>query len=152
MNYSIGEMARLIGVAPSTLRYYDKQGLLPFVERSEGGIRIFKESDCEWLRLIECLKRTGMQLKDIRSFVVMAMEGDSTIDSRLEMIVNQREAVQRQIEDLQQTLSVLDYKKWYYETAKKYGSTDIPATAADSELPQQLRAARELLRGETAKP
>lgn len=152
MNYSIGEMAKLIGVAPSALRYYDKQGLLPFVERSEGGIRIFKESDYEWLRLIECLKRTGMQLKDIRRFVAMAMEGDTTIDSRLEMIVKQREAVQQQIADLQQTLSVLDYKKWYYETAKKHGSTDIPATAEDSELPQQLRAARELLRGETAKP
>ncbi len=152
MNYSIGEMAKLIGVAPSTLRYYDKQGLLPFVERSEGGIRIFKESDYEWLRLIECLKRTGMPLKDIRSFVSMAMEGDSTVGARLEMIVRQREAVQRQIEDLQKTLSVLDYKKWYYETAKKYGSTAVPAATADNELPQLLRAARELLRGETAKP
>ena len=78
MLYTVGEMAKLMGVAPSTLRYYDKEGLLPFVERSEGGIRVFKESDYEWLKVIECLKKTGMQLKDIRSFILMAMEGDST--------------------------------------------------------------------------
>ena len=52
MLYTVGEMAKRIGVAPSTLRYYDKEGLLPFVERSEGGIRVFKETDYEWLQLI----------------------------------------------------------------------------------------------------
>lgn len=60
MFYTVGEMAKHLGVAPSTLRYYDKEGLLPFVERSSGGIRMFKDADFEWLQVIECLKKTGM--------------------------------------------------------------------------------------------
>lgn len=88
MVYTIGEMAKLLNIAPSTLRFYDKSGLLPFVERSGGGVRIFKDSDYEWLKIIECLKKTGMPLKDIKAFVLMAMDGDSTIEQRLELIKN----------------------------------------------------------------
>lgn len=147
MIYTVGEMAKLMGVPASTLRYYDKEGLLPFVERSEGGIRVFKESDYEWLKVIECLKKTGMQLKDIRSFILMAMEGDSTIDERLELIIKQREAVKKQIADLQETLATLDFKKWYYETAKANGTTDVPRNMAIEELPEEFQAIRKKLRG-----
>lgn len=147
MIYTVGEMAKRIGVAPSTLRYYDKEGLLPFVERSKGGIRVFKESDYEWLQVIECLKKTGMQLKDIRAFIWMAMEGDSTIDERLQLIVKQREAVERQIADLQETLATLDFKKWYYETAKAHGTTDVPRDIPLEELPEAFREIRRKLRG-----
>ncbi|MBQ8177129.1 MAG: MerR family transcriptional regulator [Oscillospiraceae bacterium] len=148
MLYTVGEMAKLMGVPASTLRYYDKEGLLPFVERSEGGIRVFKESDYEWLKVIECLKKTGMQLKDIRSFILMAMEGDSTIDERLELIIKQREAVEKQITDLQGTLATLDFKKWYYETAKAHGTTDVPRNMTVEELPEEFREVRKKLRGE----
>lgn len=63
MPYTIGEVAKKMNVAPSTLRYYDKEGLLPFVERSSGGIRMFKESDFEWLSIIECLKKADIPEK-----------------------------------------------------------------------------------------
>ena len=66
MAYTVGEMAKILHVAPSTLRYYDKEGLLPFVERSSGGIRLFKDSDFEWLSMIECMKQTGMRIKEIK--------------------------------------------------------------------------------------
>ena len=72
MAYTIGEMAKRLGVPASTLRYYDKEGLLPFVERSAGGIRVFRESDFEWLRIIECLKKTGMSIKNIREYIELA--------------------------------------------------------------------------------
>lgn len=75
-------MAKKMGVAPSTLRYYDKEGLLPFVERSGGGIRMFKDEDIEWLSIIECLKKTGMSIKEIKRFIDWCIEGDSTIDKR----------------------------------------------------------------------
>ena len=84
MFYTIGEMARKLNVAPSTLRYYDKEGLLPFVERSSGGIRMFKDEDMEWLRLLGCLKKAGMPLKEIRSFLDWSRQGDATISQRLE--------------------------------------------------------------------
>ena len=94
MIYTVGEMAKRLGVAPSTLRFYDKEGLLPFVDRSESGIRLFKDADFEWLRIIECLKKTGMPLKDIKDFIVMAMAGDDTIEDRLVLIQKQRESVE----------------------------------------------------------
>lgn len=90
MIYTVGETAKRLGVAPSTLRYYDKMGLLPFAERTENGVRIFKESDFEWLKVIGCLKSTGMCLKDIKSFVEMSMQGDSTVEPRLELIKMQK--------------------------------------------------------------
>ena len=73
MTYTISETAKLLNVAPSTIRYYDKEGLLPFVERSNGGIRIFTEENFQWLYIIECLKKTGLSIKDIKRFIDMAM-------------------------------------------------------------------------------
>lgn len=89
MVYTVGEMAKLLGVAASTLRYYDKEGLLPFVERSSGGIRMFRESDIEWLQVIGCMKKAGMSIKDIRQYIEMALQGDDTIDLRLAMFQRQ---------------------------------------------------------------
>lgn len=147
MLYTVGEMAKRLGIPASTLRYYDKEGLLPFVERASGGMRMFRDSDYEWLQIIECLKKTGMQLKDIRTFINMAIVGDSTIDARLTLIEKQRSAVLAQIAELQQTLETLDFKCWYYETAKAAGTTDVPRSMSPDELPQRFRAVRERLRG-----
>lgn len=148
MLYTVGEMAKRLGVSASTLRYYDKEGLLPFVERSSGGMRMFKESDYEWLKIIECLKKTGMPLKDIRGFILMAIAGDETIEARLELIIKQQEAVRKQIEELRETLSTLDFKRWYYETAKSAGTTDVPRGMALEDIPERFRETRKALRGE----
>ena len=97
MVYTVGEMAKRMGVAASTLRYYDKEGLLPFVERSPGGIRLFRETDVEWLNVIGCLKSAGMSISDIREYIRLAMQGDGTIDQRLALFKRQREALIRQM-------------------------------------------------------
>ncbi|MGM9663181.1 MAG: MerR family transcriptional regulator [Oscillospiraceae bacterium] len=148
MFYTVGEMAKRLGISASALRYYDQEGLLPFVERSGGGIRMFKDSDYEWLKVIECLKKTGMPLKDIRDFIHMAMQGDNTIDERLALIIRRQEAVRRQMEELRQTLETLDFKRWYYETAKEAGTTAVPKEMAEEELPERFREVRRRLRGE----
>lgn len=151
MVYTVGEMARLLDVPASTLRYYDKEGLLPFVVRSSGGIRMFQESDVEWLRVIACLKNAGMSIKDIRTYIELAMQGDSTIDARLALFQKQREALLEQMAQLQQTLATLDYKCWFYETAKAAGSTDAPKQMPLEEIPPRFRSARQHLQeiGET---
>ena len=146
MVYTVGEMAKLLGVPASTLRYYDKEGLLPFVERSPGGIRMFQEKDYEWLQIIECLKKTGMPLKDIRTYIDMAMRGDETIEQRLKMIKKQRQAVRAQMAELQKTLDTLDFKCWYYETAKQAGTTAVPRNMPLEKIPEQYRGARITLR------
>ena len=79
MAYTVGEMAKRLGVPASTLRYYDKEGLLPQVERSPGGIRVFQESDYEWLRMIGCMKKAGMSIRDIRHYIQLSAQGDDTI-------------------------------------------------------------------------
>ena len=129
-----------MGMAPSTLRYYDKEGLLPFVERSTGGARVFKDTDLEWLVLIECLKKTGMPIREIREFVTWYQEGDATIPQRLELIRAQRQAVQEQMEQLQQTLETLEYKQWYYETALAAGTCAIHQNLTEADVPEGCRA------------
>ena len=147
MAYTVGEMAKRLGVPASTLRYYDKEGLLPFVGRSAGGIRVFEEKDYEWLRLIECLKKTGMSLKDIREYIELTMQGDETIDLRLEMFHKQRTLLQARMQELQQTMDTLEYKCWFYETAAEKGTTEGISALPDEALPEHLRAVRQRLRG-----
>ena len=139
MFYTIGEMARKLNVAPSTLRYYDKEGLLPFVERSSGGIRMFKDEDMEWLRLLGCLKKAGMPLKEIRSLMDWSRQGDATISQRLELIEKQRQSVLDQQKQLEDTLLMLDYKRWYYQTAQEAGTCGIHDTLSPEQIPEQFR-------------
>ena len=140
MFYTIGEMAQKLNVAPSTLRYYDKEGLLPFVERSSGGIRMFKDEDMEWLRLLGCLKKAGMPLKEIRSFMELSRQGDATIDQRLDLVEKQRGSVLDQMKQLEDTLLMLDYKRWYYQTAQAAGTCAVHDTLSPERVPEQFRA------------
>ena len=139
MPYTIGQMAEKLGVAPSTLRYYDKEGLLPFVERTAGGIRIFSDGDLETLKIINCLKDTGMQIKDIRNFMAMVVEGDSTIDDRLELFRKRKEQVEKQMEELQKTLDIIQYKCWYYDTACEEGTEKNLRHDFESRMPDPIR-------------
>ncbi len=146
MVYTIGEMAKLLGVAPSTLRYYDKEGLLPFMERSGGGMRVFTDKDYEILKIIHCLKASGMQIKDIREFIRLVSLGDESIDARLELFRKRRLEVEKQMAELRETLDVVNFKCWYYETAQKAGTTAVPDGMTDDELPEDMRQIRARLR------
>lgn len=146
MLYTVGEMSKMLEIPTSTLRYYDKEGLLPFVERSKSGIRMFKEADYEWLQVINCLKKAGMSLKDIKNYIYMAMEGDKTIDERLSLFQKQKKAIEDQISELQETLNIVNFKCWYYEKAKEAGTTSVPHNMPVDEIPQEYRSAREKLR------
>ena len=117
MTYTISQTAEKIGITPHTLRYYDREGLLPFLERSDSGIRQFKDTDLERLSLIECLKHTGMPIKDIKTFIDWCIEGDSTLEQRLQMFQERKEETERQIAALQRTLDTIHYKCSYYEAA-----------------------------------
>lgn len=82
-----------LDVPASTLRFYDKEGLLPFVERSPGGIRMFQDTDLKWLQIIGCMKKAGMSIRDIRQDIEQAQQGDDTIELRLAMFRRQREVL-----------------------------------------------------------
>lgn len=142
MIYTVSEAAKILNVAPSTIRYYDKEGLLPFVERTDGGIRVFKEKDFDCLFIIDCLKKSGLSIKDIKSYINMVFKGDETIDERLALFQKQREKVIKQIDELNQTLAILDYKCWYYKKAKEAGTTDVPQNMPIEEIPEHLCKAK----------
>lgn len=125
MTYTIGQAAQRCGLTPHTLRYYDKEGLLPYVERSPSGKRLFKESDFEWLNTINCLKNTGMSLKAIKDFINLSTDGDTTLDARLDIIRRHKKVVERQMEELNRHMKTIDYKLWYYETAVQAGTSAI---------------------------
>lgn len=126
--YTIKEVAELMNLPASTIRYYDKQGLLPFVERSDSGYRLFSEQDLGLLNMIECLKSTGMPIKEIRQFTLWLQQGDASLQQRYEMFLERRKAVQEQLEQLKKTMEIIDYKCWYYETALAAGTEAIHRT------------------------
>lgn len=143
MPYSIGEVAQRTGIAASTLRYYDKEGLLPAVERTAGGIRVFNDSDLEQLKVIECLKKTGMSIKDIKRFIDWCQVGDEACTHRQAMFHERRDAVRAQMDELRRTLDTIEYKCWYYDTAVAAGDAGAPGRVPLEELPDGIRAARE---------
>lgn len=138
MAYSIGAAAQAIGIPASTIRYYDKEGLLPSLSRNEGGLRVFEQSDMDSLFMIECLKKSGMPIKDICQFMKWCSEGDSTLQQRLDMFRERRAAVEDQIAALQRTLDVIDYKCWFYETAVEAGTDSAPKGMTLDEMPREI--------------
>lgn len=82
-----------LDVSASTLRFYDKEGLPPFVERLPGGIRMFQDTDLEWLQITCCMKKAGMSIRDIRQYIEQAQRGDDTIALRLVILHRQREVL-----------------------------------------------------------
>lgn len=139
MLYTIGDISEKTGLPAPTLRYYDKEGLLPFVNRGNGGIRKFQETDLEWLRLIECLKASGLQIKDIKRYIDLFIQGDSTLEERRRMFYTQKENVEREIKLLQDTLDLLTYKCWFYDTAIELGSTDAVKNLQEDQIPSKIK-------------
>ncbi len=123
--YTIGEAAKVLNLTAYTLRYYDKEGLMPFVERTAGGTRFFKESDLDALRIIECLKMTGMPIKEIKTFIEWCSDGDATLRQRFDMFQERKAAVEAQMQELLQTMKVIEHKCDYYRIALDAGTEAI---------------------------
>ena len=122
--YTTAKAAEKIGISAHTLRFYDKEGLLPNVGRDEHGNRRFTDNDLQWLSLLQCLKNTGMSLKDIKRFAECTTIGDDTIDERLALFESQTENVKCQIAELKRYLNLLEYKLAFYQKAKALGSVE----------------------------
>ena len=144
--YSIGQVAEMFGLPISTLRYYDKQGLFPNMERVSG-IRKFSEAEIEALRVIECLKKAGMEIKDIQQFMDWCVEGPDTYPQRKAMFEAQRMHMEAELEQMNRTLDMLKFKCWYYEQAIKDGSEDRLKALIPDRLPEEIRKAYENAHG-----
>lgn len=117
MKYTIAQAARKMKLTTYALRYYDREGLLPNVERNRFGNRVFADEDMEMLSLICCLKNTGMPLREIKRFVTWQNEGDHTLHARDSLLLEHKANVLAQIENLKNYLQVIDRKLEYYQDA-----------------------------------
>ena len=138
--FTIGQVSEMFDLPVSTLRYYDKEGLFPELNRTSG-IRQFTEKEIETLRVIECLKKTGLQIKDIKLFISWCMEGSSTYLKRKELFENQKKQVEKEINELNQTLDMLNFKCWYYSEVIKDGNEDRVKSMIPDKLPNGIKSA-----------
>ncbi len=136
--YTIGQVSKMLNLPISTLRYYDKEGLFPNLER-ESGMRKFTDNEIEALRVIECLKKSGLEIKDIKQFMDWCKEGPSTYKDRLELILKQREKIEKEIQQLNKTLDMLQYKTWYYTEAIKDGNEKRVRELTPNSLPLEIK-------------
>ena len=107
--YTIGQVSAMFGLPVSTLRYYDKEGFFPNLKR-KGNIRYFSDNELEALRIIECLKKSGLEIKDIKQFFIWVSEGSASYEKRKELFEARKSAVETEIQELQKTLSLLKFK------------------------------------------
>ena len=138
--YTIGQVSEMSGLPISTLRYYDKQGLFPEMERVSG-IRKFSDKEMEALRVIECLKKSGLEIKDIKQFMQWCVEGASTYPQRKELFEQQKKTVEAEIAHMNRVLDMLKFKCWYYEQAMQDGCEDRVKELIPDHLPDGIRRA-----------
>lgn len=137
--YSIGQVAKKTGLSAYTLRYYEKEKLLPFVKKNASGIRRYTEEDINWLSMIECLKATGMPIKEIRAYIKWYNEGDGTLEKRLALFRHRRAVVLKEQEALRKILGKVEFKIRLYEEAVKAGSLEaVSNTKTINELRAKL--------------
>lgn len=136
--YTIGEVSERFGLPASTLRYYDQQGLFPGMERVSG-IRMFGERELETLRLIECLKKSGLEIRDIKQFMDWCVEGPATYPQRKALFEKQRATVEAEIEHMNQVLDMIRFKCWYYDQAIQDGSEDRVHQLLPDGLPEDIQ-------------
>ena len=137
--YSIGQVSEMFHLPVSTLRYYDREGLFPGMAR-QSGKRQFSEREIEALRVIECLKVSGLEIRDIRQFMAWTTEGPATYARRRQLFETRRQAVEADMARLQRTLAMLRYKCWYYETAMADGSEDRISAMLPDHLPPEIQS------------
>lgn len=136
--YTIGEVSEKFGLPVSTLRYYDKQGLFPAMER-KSGIRQFGEREVETIRIIECLKQSGLEIKDIKHYMDLCEQGASTYAQRKELFEKQRRCVEAEIERLNRVSDMLTFKCWFYEQAMAEGSDEAVRSLLPDRLPEDIQ-------------
>ncbi len=136
--YTIGQIAEMFQLPVSTIRYYDKEGLFPDLKRSSG-IRQFGPKEIEALRVIECLKKSGLEIKDIKLFMEWCSKGSDTYAQRRELFLRRKEIVEQEIAKLERVLDMIRFKCWYYEQAMQDGNEDHLNELVPNHLPPEIQ-------------
>lgn len=114
MEYTIKQISERLHLPPSTLRYYDKEGLMPLLKKTDYGTRKYSDVDICWLELVLCLKNSGMPLDEIKAFMMLCLSGSSTCEQRKEMLEQHQANIQKQMNMLSSSLEMINYKLDHY--------------------------------------
>lgn len=123
--YTIKEVADKMNVSEHTLRFWAKSGFFPFIKRNENNIRLFSDTDLEWVKIVKCLRAVGTENKAIKKYIDLCIIGDSTIKERYEIICATKQKALQQMQNLKQQIDLLDYKEQFYQNLIKNDLEDI---------------------------
>jgi MerR family transcriptional regulator, aldehyde-responsive regulator len=112
---TIAEVCERFGLSQDTMRYYEKIGLIPTVQRKASGIRNYTEEDCKWIEFIKCMRSAGLTIEFLSEYVKLFKEGDSTLDKRRNLLIEQRNHLNERMIEMQATLDRLDRKVERYD-------------------------------------
>ncbi|WP_018086919.1 MerR family transcriptional regulator [Desulfurispora thermophila] len=112
---TITEVSAKYGISQDTLRYYERVGLIPRVNRNKSGIRDYTEEDCKWVEFIKCMRNAGLPIEVLIEYVQLFQQGDATLEARKELLMEQRDQLMAKIADMQKTLERLNHKIAVYE-------------------------------------
>jgi len=112
---TISEVAKEYAITADTLRYYERIGLLPAIHRSGSGIRDYSEADCKTVSFVKCMRSAGVQIEALTEYMTLLRRGDDTWEARKQILVEQRNQLNRKVEEMQRTLEILNKKIDGYE-------------------------------------
>ena len=124
MNYTIKKVSEMTGLSIPTIRYYDKEGLLPELQRKESGYRVFSDQDLDAIDLIECFKESGLTIREIRHFMSLVRRGDVTLEERLAIFQTHITRLEEKLAAVQNALEHSRRTLAFYEIAAKTGSEE----------------------------
>ena len=141
--YTIGQISELFKLPISTLRYYDREGLFPHMKR-HSGIRQFSDVEVETLRVIECLKASGLEIREIKQFMEWTTMGSATYAQRKQLFETRKTVVEEEMRQLEKTLAMIRFKCWYYETALQDGNEERITAMMPDHLPPEIQGLYDL--------
>lgn len=112
---TIAQVAKKYNISADTLRYYERIGLLPSVRRNKSGIRDFSDEDCNWVEFIICMRSAGLSIEVLTEYISLYQQGESTLEARRELLIEQRINLLKRMEDMNRTLERLNYKIEKYD-------------------------------------
>ncbi|MDA8229318.1 MAG: MerR family transcriptional regulator [Desulfitobacterium hafniense] len=114
---TITEVSKKFDLSQDTLRYYERIGLIPSVNRNKGGIRDYTDEDLKWIEFIKCMRGAGLPIEVLIEYVTLFQQGDATTQARKELLIEQRQQLIARMEDIKKTLELLNYKIESYENS-----------------------------------
>lgn len=122
--YTISDVSEIMGISAHTLRFYDNEGLIPGLTKGVNNIRLFSIKDMEWVYIVQCLRRTGMPIAEIRRYIEACHEGITTVGERYDMLMRQRKQVKKELKEVKERLKTLQCKTDYYQALLNGGNPD----------------------------